>query len=430
MNSEFSIDVVRWEASDEDAPEVAATSCSLNLQVNGVSLTQAENDWSKSVSDSVYVSGYPLALWLASSWWRLRWESGRAQPGWKPPTGWRMNHELAAVGGGFIWPRVRFQSDGETMHISALRSPAFSREPIRYLNDLDTDVSANWFEKETNQFIQIVLARLSDRALHETDLHQTWAMLCEERASAEQSPLRILEAKLGFDPGMAPENLLQLMQSLAAKIGEKAAAELAAGISGEEAEENLHLVNRIAQRKSIQSTMPTLRLPKIESLEHPWHYGRAMARSARKQLGFDGEPISNAKLLKALDIKVTLPFEKTIGPIGLAVRNGAKADLHFHKWRVDSQRFEAARFLGDYLLADQADRWLTTTDAATLRQKTQRAFAAEFLAPIAELEATIRGDFSPDSIADAAERFEVSPLLVRSHLANHGLMDKATVNWE
>ncbi|HWA24073.1 MAG TPA: hypothetical protein VG734_00255 [Lacunisphaera sp.] len=430
MNSEFSINVARWEGSDEDAPEVAETSCSLSLQVKGVSLTQAESDWSKSVSDSVYVSGYPLALWLTSSWWRLRWESGRAQSGWKPPTGWRMNHELAAVGGGFIWPRVRFESDGETMHVSALRSPAFSTEPIRYLNDIDANVSAKWFEKEANHFVETVLSRLSDRALRDTDLQQTWDLLCQERASPEQSTLRILEAKLGFDPGAAPHNLLQLMQRLAANIGEQATAELAAGIGGDDAESNLRLVNRMAERKSIQSSMPSLRLPKAEGLEQPWHFGREMARSARKQFGFGREPISNAKLLKALGIKESFPLANTTAPIGLAVRDGAKTDLHFHKWRVDSQRFEAARFLGDYLIADRNDRWLTTTDASTLRQKTQRAFAAEFLAPIAELEESMQGDFSPDSIADAADRFEVAPLLVRSHLANHGLIDKAAVNWE
>ena len=341
-----------------------------------------------------------------------------------------MNHELAAAGGGFIWPRVRFESDGETMHVSALRSPAFSTEPIRYLNDIDENVSANSFEKETDRFVQMVLSRLSDRALRDTDLYQTWDILCEERTSSEQSTLRILEAKLGFDPGAAPEHLLGLMQRMATTIGKQATEELAAGISGEEAESNLRLVNQMAERKSVSSTMPSLRLPKAEGLEQPWHYGRQMARSVRKQLGFDREPISNAKLLKALEIKASFPFENTPAPVGLAVREGAKTDLHFHKQRVDSQRFEAARFLGDYLLADRNDRWLTTTDASTLRQKTQRAFAAEFLAPIAALEETMQGDFSPDSIADAADRFEVAPLLVRSHLANHDLIDQGAVNWE
>src|SRR5207244_5776839 len=74
-------------------------------------------------------------------------------------------------------------------------------------------------------------------------------------------------------------------------------------------------------------------------------------------------------------------------PMGLAVRtgNGEELKLLFRKRNRPARRFEAARFIADYLSAEPRDRWLPLTDAATARQKLQRAFAAEFLGPIGSL---------------------------------------------
>jgi Zn-dependent peptidase ImmA (M78 family) len=79
------------------------------------------------------------------------------------------------------------------------------------------------------------------------------------------------------------------------------------------------------------------------------------------------------------------------------------------------------------LIASVTDQWLPTTDAKTVRQKIQRAFAAEFLCPIASLKYWLQGDYSLESIEDAGAYFDVSPLAIRSHLANHGLIHPAEV---
>jgi Zn-dependent peptidase ImmA (M78 family) len=104
----------------------------------------------------------------------------------------------------------------------------------------------------------------------------------------------------------------------------------------------------------------------------------------------------------------------------LAVRTEADNNLRFvfRKARKDARRFEAARFLGDFLMASPDDRWLPLTDTKTARQKMQRAFAAEFLMPIEELVGFMGNDFSNERMESAAEEFQVSSLAVRSHLAN------------
>ena len=66
------------------------------------------------------------------------------------------------------------------------------------------------------------------------------------------------------------------------------------------------------------------------------------------------------------------------------------------------------------------ERWLPVTDTGTARQKTQRAFATEFLCPILALDEYLNHDFSPEAVEEAGEYFGVSELAVKSHLANHG----------
>jgi Zn-dependent peptidase ImmA (M78 family) len=85
------------------------------------------------------------------------------------------------------------------------------------------------------------------------------------------------------------------------------------------------------------------------------------------------------------------------------------------------RRFEAARFLGDAIL-QPTDGWHLATAAGTARQKTQRSFASEFLAPIAGFKAQLQQDLSMEAIEDAAAYFNVSSYLIGSHLRNNGVI--------
>ena len=88
-----------------------------------------------------------------------------------------------------------------------------------------------------------------------------------------------------------------------------------------------------------------------------------------------------------------------------------------------AKRFELARFLGDHLLAGQTnEQWLASTDLSTARQKYQRAFAAEFLCPIAALQEFLQDDYSEDTIEEAGQHFQVSNKIVDSLLVNNGLV--------
>lgn len=162
----------------------------------------------------------------------------------------------------------------------------------------------------------------------------------------------------------------------------------------------------------------------------PWQTAQRLARDLRANLGLGTDGIGNDTLAELIGVHAydligqTTP--PTPGPIGLAVRNGSGNELKFLFRRRNEvgRRFEAARFVADFLGADQTDRWLPLTDAATARQKLQRAFAAEFLCPIDSLKSFLGAEFLPEAFEEAAEHFGISERAVTSHLANHHLIPR------
>jgi hypothetical protein len=164
----------------------------------------------------------------------------------------------------------------------------------------------------------------------------------------------------------------------------------------------------------------------------PWQRGHRLAHAVRESLGMGGERYNDEILSQVLGIGsdnlTGSAGSYTHAPVGLGIRTGNdELKLLFRKKNRPARRFEAARFIADYLCAERRDRWLPITDAATARQKVQRAFAAEFLCPIASLRAYLGDEFLPEAFEDAAEYFGISEMAVASHLANHRLIPRTLV---
>lgn len=342
-----------------------------------------------------------------------RWNPGRCQLAPEPRTsrGWLR----------LIWPQLAFASDGEAVFVSCRRSPALSSEPVRYLSEFEVFVPAREFERETDNFMDLVLRRLD--SLGETELHILWREVLAERADPTQSAARRLEARLGYEPDEAPLALVERMLELASEAGPGAADEIAPVCAGSRPTDTLNEVISLASRPGVpgrvsvpmEATFEDGRMP-------PWQRARRLAKTVREWLGLGTQPLNDETLAELLQIgsdhlngpTKSLPHY----PMGLAVRtgNGEELKLLFRKRNRPARRFEAARFIADYLCAERRDRWLPVTDAATARQKLQRAFAAEFLCPIDSLRAYLGDEFLPEAFEDAAEHFGISEMAVKSHL--------------
>ena len=83
-----------------------------------------------------------------------------------------------------------------------------------------------------------------------------------------------------------------------------------------------------------------------------------------------------------------------------------------------------ARLLGDSLMSDYRERLLPATRTYTYRQKMQRAFAAELLAPAETLINAFADGVTEDAIEEAANDFQVSSWVVTRALINQGVLSR------
>jgi hypothetical protein len=419
-----------WLAAGNDAPEFHQTMGMFGLQVGDISLTQNEDIFSRSIRDTVLVSAYPLANWLAASWWRLMYEALPAN-GMQPELEWRLAHELGAANHGFVWPQIMFASDREVMQVWALPSRADIEQSVRYINGLNgpSSLSLTDFESKAASFINLVIARLEARGIPDTALSNLWKEIIEERDDPKVAKMRRLEAEMGFDPDECPDDVMKLAVELNEKMGNATLSELAPVYGKCATEASLFDLDNMLNSKGIVGT-PNVPSPKTGRRKQgmpPWQRAVEDARHIRQTIGTVAEKISNKVLCDLLGIQASEIdhwISNKIDRAAFAVPASNK-QFHFHprKKHPLAKRFELARFIGDILQSRESDKpWLASTDVSTSRQKYQRAFAAEFLCPIQDLTEFLDNDFSEDAIEDAAQHFEVSVNTATSLLLNNGLI--------
>ena len=421
----------QWLSASHESPEVGLTSAKLKLLLGQQVITRHVDECSQTVSDEVRLSTYPLALWLASNWWRLRWEP--LPPG-SPVVSWKMSHEMAAAGYGYLWPRVAFASDGEVIHVWSEPTSADSPQPVRYLSGGYATVAAVEFERAVEHFLEGVLARLDALGVDNTDLHQLWRELGVERTNAALAAYRRLEAIAGFDAGEGPEDILARLEALAPEAGMGAVHELATLCAVIAPEQLLEATTNLARKPGLPARPDQVVTGSglVESVDQNWPAwvrGKEIALTLRHRLGLDGQPLLDEDLCRLMGVpadRASWPAETEASmPLGLAVREDpVQLNLHLRRRSATGQRFELARLLCDHVTADRADRWLPVTDGKTSRQKLQRAFAAEFLCPVESLKVFLGGDFSDDAIEAAAEYFRVGLRAVQSQLVNNRILPR------
>ena len=398
------------------------TSAQLSIHLDHVCLTRDEDIWSKTVRDSILVSVYPLAFWLAGSWWRLNNEPLPAS-GTRPPLAWRMAHELGAANHGFVWPRILFVPDGESMSIWA-EPIATPGQSVNYMTGLDTvkTLSMKDFQRSTDDLVENVLSRLEAVGQGQTELASLWALVKEDRNDAKASRVRQLEAQMGFDPEECSPAIIEEALSMQATTGQSAMSELAPVFS--DSFQNRRSPRAVWTKGRPRVTSADIDMSAIRA--RPWEQGVAAAKRL-KRLDNSAAPISDAILLDLLGIS------QKSGAVGACQDSRGDCqpghaghwDLIPRKAHPIAKRFEWSRFLGDVLSQPEGSAdWLVSSDLATARQKRQRAFAAEFLCPIDALVDVLNGDYSETAQEEAAEYFKVSEKTVESHLANHDYIER------
>jgi len=410
-----------WERSESKIPEERAGFAAIGISHFDQWLSVAEDGFVKRVREKVHLSAYSLAEWLAWNWWRLRWEPGRRS------AEWAMAHRMTTIGGGYVWPNITIISDGERVLLNAQPTKFNVAEPLHYLSNVPAVVRADEFVSAIDVFIEQVRGQLEDEKIKESNLESIWTDVLAERKDPEAARTRQLEALLGFDPEEAdPKTIKRLLQD-SKDLGEQPITELAAddpGLSSVQLRELAVEVGAEANPRNVVKLPPSA-LSTLSPETAAWRRGAQAASALRKHEHLGDSPIADAKLCQLLGVDQKVLKQVKDSPLSFALDATEKyGRVALRAKGLTGRRFALARLLGDRLVSSKNGDFYPATRAHTYRQKLQRSFAAEFLCPFDAVSNVLKGDFSDESIDEAAGYFNVSERAVRTLLVNHKVLDR------
>ena len=434
MSAEFKIDFA-WMRRDSGDPVDRCSLAGIAIEAGGVTVTAVEDSEARTTRREIHVSAFDLATWLVANWWRLRWEADGEGPSWS------MSHKIGAAGNGYLWPDVEFISGGDTVRVRARPAALGSPCSLRFLNGADIHVPARDFEDGVRDFVEAVVSRVisldSQRA---RDLSAAWRDLDMRIRDPRTSFGCAMEARMGLDPGELDPTVSGKLYEAADLAGRGALGELAAFSGGRVLEDFDVLWGDVRERSRAVSldVSPGMRSAAREarrSNRQPWRQGGAVAEMARREWSYGNDPIRTGSLAELCGVSedwITGSSNDEYAPIPAGFRACEREEplrVALKKRHPTSRRFALARIIGDHLMTGEGECLLPVTDAHTDRQKYQRAFAQAFLCPLDALREYL-GHRSPDDefMEDAAEHFEVSPVLIGNALVNNGMLERDLVD--
>ncbi|MBM4354460.1 MAG: hypothetical protein FJ109_11825 [Deltaproteobacteria bacterium] len=415
MGSRFVI-TVNWESLERGRPEEQATFGMIGLAVGDTLLSEANDFFVDTLRKEIPLSGYHLAEWFAWNWWRLRWEPRQSG------LDWGMAHHLGSIGGGYVWPNLTLDTDGEFVTLTARPTQRRAAEPLRYLSDARLTIAALEFEHGVDEFVEKVLARLQARGVGKSNLATLWDQLKSERNDCDSQRFRRLEAMLGRDPDSGEESHVNTLLADAQSLGESAVEELACAFGRGAAVPGRAELEELAQSgcdTKLMTWSPTTLGLNASTGDPAWAVGETAARKLRSHLGRKTDKLEDG-LLAGLagaqpDILADQPNSGT-APFSFVIANGDAGKLVLRSRLSVARRFNLARLIGDKLLSKADERLLPALRSESFRQKRQRAFAAELLCPYDEMKERLALDLSVDNQEQVAADFGVSSAVVRTTL--------------
>ena len=434
MKTGFQIDL-KWVEAGGARSMARHFLAEIGIKAGGVTLTSWAQGGRKHVRSRIRVSAYDLAAWFVTNWWRLRWESeGKGHA-------WKMSHCMGAVGNGYLWPDIEIRGGQDTVRAQSTPIIAEPVSQFQFLADGDWSVPAVEFEDAVKKLVASVTKRLSCPILDCPDdvreLSTAWEDLEREMQDQDLAFLRSLEARMGIDPEEADDALLNELKVATREVGSGAIEEMATA-SKDAALADLHT---LLETLGTRGTPLTLDAPKSLSEAaadfqrtqvKPWRQGVELARAARHEWQAGDHTLENRRLAEICGVRRDwIPEGADVAglmPAGMRDRNRNSAlKVSLQKPRPHSRRFALARIIGDHIMARSTERLLPITDSHTQRQQFQRAFATEFLCPIESLKEFVGNRVLDDDLfADAAQYYQVSPLLVHRSMINNRLLPRSS----
>ena len=419
------------DAEGINGRELSATWASFRIRAGDSIVTRVLDGRAKTVRDFVYVPLYPLAEWLASNWWFLTHEL--ESPAKECDPDFHRRHALRAAREGYAYPDLEIVTTGARTRLVWKRD-LLQWSRVEFLEQGETWVDSDALRDTCADFIDQVIRRLAALDVGETLLRDEWNAI--QSADDEESQFCRAAAGLGWDPYDLDEGKSGWILSLARRLGNLLDEAVPAIVIGEPSDWHSIVRNFEEARRCNSLALERLRSFRDDVRPHgtpdidPWRAGYDFARRLRRSLDLEGEPLPTMTQLSAAlgeDAETVEKVTKQRVDLGdwptlvdgFVTRNdiGLPA-FAFRRRSDDSRRFLFCRALAEVLLSPGPDTLLTR--AHSERQQCNRAFAAEFLAPSAELRRRVaRPVVDGDDIDELATVFGVSSLVIEHQIRNH-----------
>lgn len=409
--------------------ELRATWASLSILIDDHPITELQDRRTKSVRTSIFLPLFPLAEWLADHWWFV--ESEVERPDTATSREFDRRHNLRWARDGFVLPSLRFVTLGKDIE-AQWQSLDIPDAGIKFLASGRAVLPGSEFAGILGDFVNAVIARLDDMRLSGTTLHEQWQAI--QTANPDEREFCRAAARLGVDPYAVDHQLEAAIIDAAKRIRAELVDDfLSLATTGRLANQASALVSAsesialdaddVDALKGIRS-----RAPACETGANSWAAGYHFAAELRRKL--NGGPWKSHSL------------EDLAGHVGIDQLDhclvSANGECRFldaltglnrchnpkfliEKKRADSRQFAFCRALFEHLTSHPG-RFAAVSRLRTERQQTNRAFAAEFLAPHEMLRRDLSGTMiGEDEIDDLAADYGVSPFVIRHQIENHQL---------
>jgi hypothetical protein len=400
--------------------ELRATWCRLSIHIGKIPVTRVLDERAQTVREAVYCSAYPLAEWFAFNWWPLLNESER-------PSSAAERHNVRFAREGFALPDLELFSEDSFVRATWKPSRPASA-PVRFLDEGFALLDRKAVASEIQNFVGKVVARLESQNISRKILNEEWKAICETPKPEEE--FCETAGALGLDPYDLEDKLAGEIFSVAKNLPGEMKREFFLAADSAQLSQQARWVAKCLRQLEGDETKTKwagkkgLYRAQSQALT-PWQNGYDLARIFRKEFGF-GNPAKPLSLDKLSGLKNgNLPVNR----LGEEQQFDAVARLSAlvgpqvatSKKQESSQGYLLARALCEYLCSD-GDESALLTRISSDRQKRNRAFAAELLAPADGLRQLLSGSrIARDEVAEVAAHLGVSEWLVEHQVQNHQL---------
>jgi len=413
----------RWiDGAPNVAREERATVADFSLWLNEQNVTMHLRDGSS--YGHLTIALYPLAEGLTHDWWALF--GGRDR-----------EFSLTKYRTGYAMPDVRFRFDGRVFEASA-HQRTYRNPDVRFWAGSSEVMSRSDAERALGNLIADIVAQLESKDVKDTGAELRWSRIQASRSDPEEAKFCECAGALGIDPYTIDDSGNTLIENAASLFEDEPLTEFLAGGRDYAAVPVLNWIHQAERRPKYKSRVADLMAVAIRAAEAApdrggedyWALGYRRARALRRLMNLDESRRFKSTRVLAKKFGAGDGFSAAPRTDGIrALRSHHNDEVHIHMRNHGSSasadvayRFSLARAIGDVACFPPATRAAINELHFASRQAAGRAFAAEFLAPVNEIESMRRDGHDLVTMAD---EFAVSTVVIEHQIENASRIARA-----